>query len=119
MTNAATDQKIVYWHQDLPPLSGDVCGEDTVEATSERVSGSLSHRDDAWDRCYQNLMERTRATLTQEVARRGGHYAHVRDEVIEPRHDEMKGETWLYGRFRYVLYREPNHLARNIPSQQV
>lgn len=98
--------KVVYWHRDLPPLSAEICGEEVVEATSARVTGSLSHRDDAWERCYANLMERARITIEQEVARRHGHYAHVKDELIDTRHDEAKGETWLYGRFRYVLYTE-------------
>ena len=107
---------IVYWHRDLPPLSADVCGEDVVEAVSRRVSGSLSHRDEAWDRCYADLMERARVTLEQEVTRRGGHYAHVKDELIDTRHDEAKGETWLYGRFRYVLYREPEPAPAREPA---
>jgi uncharacterized protein (DUF2384 family) len=102
-----TAHPVVYWHRDLPPLSADVVGEDTVEATSRRVEGSLSHRDDAWLRCYQDLLERARTRLEQEVVRRAGHYAHVHDESIDIRHDEAKGETWLYGRFQYVLYREP------------
>ena len=107
-----TAPKIVYWHRDLPPLSADVVGEDTVEATSDRVPGSLSHRDDAWLRCYQGLMDHARARIEQEVARLGGHYAHVHDESIDIRHDEAKGEAWLYGRFEYVLYREPVPAAR-------
>jgi hypothetical protein len=98
--------KIVYWRQEFPPLSADVFGADTIEATSGRVQGGLSHSDDAWVRCYRDLMERTRVRLEQEVVRQGGHYAHVRDEVIDARHDEAKGEAWLYGRFQYVLYRE-------------
>jgi hypothetical protein len=102
-----TARKVVYWHLDLPPLSADVCGDDTIEATSHRVPASLSHRDDAWDRCYKDLMDQARVTLEQEVARRGGDYAHVKDELIDTRHNEAKGEIWLYGRFRYVMYREP------------
>ena len=102
-----TARKIVYWHMDLPPLSADVCGEDTIEARSGRVPGSLSHRDDAWERCYGDLIEHARGTIEQEVARRGGDYAHVKDEVIEAKHDDAKGETWLAGRFRYALYKEP------------
>jgi hypothetical protein len=37
--------------------------------------------------------------------RLGGHYAHVRDESIESKHDGQTGETWLHGRFTYALYR--------------
>ena len=43
--------------------------------------------------------------LLQEVARLGGHFAHVHDEAIDPRHDEAAGEAWLHGRFSYMLYR--------------
>jgi len=98
-------RQVVYWHQQLPPLAADICGEDLVEATSQRVPGSLAHRDDAWERCYADLMNRARMMIEQEVARHGGDYAHVRSELIDTRHDEAKGETWLYGRFPYVWYR--------------
>lgn len=107
-----TAPQIVFWHRDLPPLRADVVGEDTVEATSDRVPGSLSHRDDAWLRCYEGLIDHARARLEQEVARLGGHYAHVHEESIDIRHDEAKGEAWLYGRFHYVLYREPGPASR-------
>jgi len=80
-------------------------GEYVVEATSERVRGTLAHSDAMWDRCYNDLMTQTRARLVQEVARLGGHYAHVLDEAIDSRHDDATGETWLYGRFAYVLSR--------------
>lgn len=101
-----TMHQVVYWHRDLPPLTADICGEDVVEATSPRVTGTLSHRDDAWERCYEQLIDRARITIEQEVARRGGDYAHVKDDLIDTRHDDAKGETWLYGRFRYVCFRE-------------
>ena len=107
-TSVDAGHGMVYWRQELPPLSAEVFGADTIEASSGRVQGGLSHRDDAWVRCYQDLMARTRARLEQEVIRRHGDYAHVRDEVIEARHDEAKSESWLYGRFQYVLYREPD-----------
>jgi hypothetical protein len=80
-------------------------GEHTVEATSDRVEGTIAHRNELWDRCYQDLMARARVRLEQEVARLGGHYAHVLEEVIDTGHDDAKGETWLRGRFTYVLYR--------------
>jgi hypothetical protein len=104
---AVPSRHVVYWHRDLPPLSADVCGEDTIEAVSQRVIGSLARRGEAWDGCYRDLMERARTRLEQEVARKGADYAHVKDEVIDARHDEARGESWLYGRFGYVLYREP------------
>jgi len=43
-----------------------------VEATSNRVLGTLVNRDEVWDRCYEDLMAHTRILLEQEVARLGG-----------------------------------------------
>jgi hypothetical protein len=43
--------------------------------------------------------------VMQEVARLGGHFAHVHDEAIEPRHDDVAGEGWLQDRFSHILYR--------------
>jgi hypothetical protein len=73
---------IVYWHRDLPPLEAELMAEHTVEASSSRVSGTLAHRDELWDQCYQQLMTNTMNRLIEEVARLGGHYAHVHDEAI-------------------------------------
>ena len=98
---------VVYWHRDLPPLDAELMAEHTVEATSGRVPGTISHRDELWDRCYQELMTNVHARLVQEIARFGGHYAHVNDESIDTRHDDATGETWLHGRFSYMLYRRP------------
>jgi hypothetical protein len=97
--------KSVYWHRDLPPLQADIVGEHTVEAISSRVPGTISHRDDLWDRCYRELMANAHTRLAQEIARLGGHYAHVLDESINVRHDDAAGEAWLQGCFSYVLYR--------------
>ena len=78
---------IVYWHRDLPPLDAELVAEHTVEASSSRVSGTLAHRDGLWDQCYQDLMTNTTNRLVEEVARLGGHHAHVHDETISPKHD--------------------------------
>ena len=99
--------KIVYWHRDLPPLEAELMAEHTVEATSSRVAGTIAHRDELWDRCYLELMADAERRLVQEVARLGGDFAHVRDEAIDPKHDDPAGEAWLHGRFRYMLYRRP------------
>lgn len=96
---------MVYWHRELPPADAEAIGEHTIEATSARVAGTLVHRDELWDRCYEELMAQTVARLEQEIGRLGGNYAHVLSEHIEPRHDDTTGEAWLYGRFTYVLYR--------------
>lgn len=87
------DGKIVYWHRELPPFDAELVAEHTIEATSGRVAGTISHRDKLWDRCYQELMANTHARLAQEIARLGGHYAHVHDESIDIRHDDATGEA--------------------------
>jgi hypothetical protein len=97
--------KIVYWHRELPPLDAELLAEHTVEANSNRVAGTLAHRDELWDQCYQELMANAESHLVQEVARLGGDYAHVRHEELTPKHDDAAGEAWLHGLFTYVLYR--------------
>ena len=109
--STSNDGKIVYWHRELPPIDAEAIAEHTVEATSGRVSGTLSHRDELWDSCYQELMANTNARLAQEIARLGGHYAHVYDESIDSRHDDAASEAWLHGRFSYILYRRPAAFA--------
>ena len=102
------NSKIVYWHRDLPPIDAEPTGQHVVEATSMRVKNDLAHRDELWDRCYDNLMTNVRDRLQQEVARLGGHYAHVFDESVDSRRDDVSGEAWLHGRFSYVLLRSPS-----------
>ena len=104
-TDSDSKVPIVYWHRDLPPVTAEVIGEHTLEATSVRVAGTLAHRDELWDRCHQDLMARACIRLEQEVARLHGHYAHVFGEAIDARHDDTTCEAWLQGRFTYVLYR--------------
>jgi hypothetical protein len=99
-------EKIVYWHRELPPLRAELIAEHTVEATSERVAGTIAHRDELWDRCYRQLMLNAEQRLTQEVVRLGGQFAHVHDEAIDVKHDDVAGEAWLHGRFSYMLYRK-------------
>jgi hypothetical protein len=53
---------------------------------------------------YDELIAQARECLEQEVARLGGHYAHVLDESVDSRHDDVTGEAWLHGRFTYMLY---------------
>src|SRR5437762_1533151 len=97
--NRRDDDGNIYWHRDLPPLDAELMAEHTVEATSDRVKGTISHRNELWDRCYQELMANAQRRLAQEIARLGGHYAHVHDESIDIRHDDAAGEVWLHGRF--------------------
>jgi hypothetical protein len=103
--------KTIYWHRELPPADAEILGEHTIEASSSHVAGTLSHRDDLWNRCYGELMAATHHRLAQEIARLGGDYAHVFDEVISTRRDDAAGEAWLHGRFSYVLYRRPPRAA--------
>jgi hypothetical protein len=107
--NASQDNRstIVFWNRALPPLDAELVAEHTVEANSGRVAGTLAHRDELWDRCYRELMANAETRLVQEVARLDGHYAHVHDESISPRHDDAAGEAWLHGSFTYMLYRRP------------
>jgi hypothetical protein len=102
----ASDQngKIVFWHRELPPRDAEAIGDHTIEATSTRVPGTLRYRDDLWDRCYHELMDRARVRLEQEIVRLGGDCAHVLNEETEPRHDDRTGKAWMYGRFDYELY---------------
>jgi hypothetical protein len=105
LSSPATKPPVVYWHRQLPPLEAEMIGEHVLEATSGRVQGSLAHRDELWDRCYVSLIANTEARFAQEVARLGGHYAHVLDESIDSRRDDAAREAWLHGRFTYMLYR--------------
>jgi hypothetical protein len=106
VTDRSGRPKRVYWHHDLPPIAAEVMADHTVEANSGRVPGTISHRDELWHRCYDELMANASARLGQEIARLGGDYAHVHDESIETRHDAATGEAWLHGRFSYMLYRQ-------------
>jgi hypothetical protein len=106
-THLPEPTKKIYWHRELPPLGADPIGDHVVDAVSGRLPSTLSHRDELWDRCYAELMDAAQARLTQEISRLGGDCAHVLREAIDTRHDDTTGETWLRGRFTYVLYRLP------------
>ena len=97
---------MIYWHRELPPSEAEPMGEHTVEATSARVPSTLAHRDELWNRCYEDLMAQARARLEQEVVRLGGNDAHVLNESVDSRHDDTKSESWLHGCFTYMLYRQ-------------
>jgi hypothetical protein len=81
--------------------------EHIAEAASGRILGTLAHRDELWNRCYEDLMVQARARLEQEIIRLGGNYAHVLNESVDSRHNGATGEGWLHGRFTYMLYRQP------------
>jgi|SRR5579872_2668571 len=106
---AQAGNSIIYWHRELPPPDAEPMGEHVVEATSARVPGTLAHRDELWERYYEDLMAQARIRIEQEIVRLGGSCAHVLDESVDSRHDAATGESWLHGRFTYMLYREPCH----------
>jgi hypothetical protein len=108
----ANDGKTIYWHRELPPIDAEAVGEHIIEATSDRVPGTLAHRDELWERCYAQLMIQAHIRLEQEVARLGGGCAHVLNEYVDSKHDDVAGEAWLHGRFNYMLYRRPGQLPR-------
>lgn len=100
-----SSRPVVFWHRDLPPLEAEVMDEHVVEAVSDRVPGMIERHGDGWDACHASLMAHVTARLEQEVARLGGDYAHVVDEHVDSRRDDVTTESWLHGRFSYVLYR--------------
>lgn len=102
----------VYWHRQLPLAQAEMKGEHVLEATSRRVSEPLEHRDEQWDNCYRDLMENATVRLKQEIDRLGGNDAHVLGESVDSRRDDAANETWLHGRFTYVLCCRHHVLAR-------
>jgi len=102
-TNDRPSEKIVYWHRELPPLDSEGAYEDVIEATSNRVSGTLDHRDELWNECYRHLMANATKRIEAEVVRLKGNCAHVLDESVDTRRDEATGEAWLHGRFIFVV----------------
>jgi hypothetical protein len=97
--------RTTYWHRDLPPIDAQPMGEHTIEATSPRIAGTIARRDALWDECQQGLTAEVESRLAQEVARLGGRWAHVLNERIDTKWDPVTNETWLHGRYSYVLYR--------------
>jgi hypothetical protein len=102
----AKGKRIIYWHRELPPFDAEAMGEHVVEAGSSRVPGTLAHRDELWNQCYGDLMTQVCMRLEQEIVRLGGSYAHVLNESVDSKHDDISGEAWLHGRFTYMLYRQ-------------
>ena len=56
MTTTTGDNVDIFWHRELPPLAAEPMGEHFVEAISKRIKGDLAHRDELWDRCYDDHM---------------------------------------------------------------
>ena len=95
----------VYWHRDIPPLGMNPVTDDTVEATSSRIPGTIARQSDLWNRCYDELIKTAELRMSQELKRIGGVCARVHDEGIDTRHDAASGEAWLHGRFTFTVYR--------------
>jgi hypothetical protein len=98
-------QKPIYWHRELPPLDAEPIGDYSVEVTSAHVPGTISHRDELWDRCYEDLMANAAKRLEQEIRRLGGDYAHVFAESVDSRRNDALNEAWLHGTTGFVVYR--------------
>lgn len=94
----------VYWHRELPPLTAVALGEHTIEADSSHIVGMPAARE-IWDKCSSDLAQHIESRLRQEAARLGGECAHVLDEHIDVKHDPVRDEAWLHGRYTYMLYR--------------
>jgi hypothetical protein len=105
MGSQQASEHVIYWHRDLPPVDAVPTAEGMLEATSCHVQGTLSHRDELWERCLVDLMAQARVRLEQELRRQHGHYAHVLSESIETKRDEASGDAWLHGTFGYVVLR--------------
>jgi hypothetical protein len=104
---ASETTKRIYWHRELPPFDAEAVGEHVVEATSSRVPGTLAHRDELWDRRYDEVMAQAKTRFEEELARLGGDFAHMLDESVDSKHDPITGEAWLHGIFTYMIYRRP------------
>ena len=106
-SNATADRagRMIFWHRELPPLDAVAVAEHHIEATSRRVPGTLAYRDTLWLACHSDLIDQLTVRLRQEIDRLGGRYAHILEESITSRHDDVSGEAWLAGRFRYTLLR--------------
>jgi len=99
------ETKRIYWHGELPPLGVEAIEEHAIEVTSRHVPNTLAHRDELWQRCYEDLTARLQERLQQEMNRLGGDCAHILNESVESQHNDVTGEAWLRGRFSYVLCR--------------
>jgi hypothetical protein len=100
-----TEEKEIYWHRELPPLDAEPIGERFIEINSMHVPGTLAHRDELWNQCYADLMDKFAAELDREILRLGAQYAHVLSESIESKRNDVANEAWLHGSFSYVVYR--------------
>jgi len=98
-------EKAIYWHRELPPLNAEPIGERFIEINSMHVPGTLAHRDELWNQCYDDLVDKFATELDREILRLGAQYAHVLSESIDSKRNDVANEAWLHGSFAYVVYR--------------
>ena len=79
--------------------------DDTAFVTPETINDQPMPQDQSTS--DEDLMAQARTRLKQEIIRLGGNYAHVLHESVDSRHDGATGESWLHGRFTYMLYHQP------------
>ena len=99
--------QVVYWRQELPPLSEMLEGEHEIETESQHVHYSVGGREAMWSACYGLLQTATEERLRQELGRLGGSCAHIVDEQVTARTDDASAMFWLRGRYRFLMYRHP------------
>src|SRR5262245_8818628 len=95
--------KTLYWHRELPPVDAEIVGEHTVEASSGRVPGTISHREALCDHRYQALTPQNRRRTAQESARLAKDCARIIGASRAARNDDYRSEAWLCGRFTHAL----------------
>ncbi|HWF38721.1 MAG TPA: hypothetical protein VG322_09395 [Candidatus Acidoferrales bacterium] len=99
------EEKVIYWHRELPPLDAEPIGERIIEINSMHVPGTLAHRDELWEQCYADLMAKAATELNHEILRMGAHYAHILSESVDSKRNDVVNEAWLHASFTYVVYR--------------
>ena len=71
MALSSDEDAHIYWHRELPPDDAEALGEHVLEATSDHVTGTITHGDEQWRTCYESLMAHVRARFAEEVMRLG------------------------------------------------
>ena len=109
--------QVVYWRQELPPLSELLEGEHEIEAESAHVHYDFGDRQAMWRECYGLLATVAEERVRQEISRLGGSCAHIIEEQITARTDDGSALFWLRGRFRFLMYRHPGGAAGSQPPR--
>lgn len=99
-----SEPKVVYWHRDLPPVAAEPVSEDEVEASGPHHPIGTDEQE-LWARSREALLATAERRIAQEVTMKGGTFAHVSDDHVEAHSDHTIGESWLRGRYSFVIYR--------------